>query len=451
MTTHEADVEHVGGLELESEFEHEPVPPTHRKPLWSIAAVWFGFPMILTCAVFGGVITALLGFQSGVEAIVLGNLVLFLYVGALSYLGGKTGLNFALTATRVWGRYGYAIGAGFLATIVTGWFAFQTGLTGATIHQSFGWGEKPTILLAGALFIAITFIGIRALSILGAIAAPLFVVLAIVSIVLIGEHHSLSGIWNYPGVAGGAAGFSFGAGLTLVVATFADSGTMTSDFTRWSRNGREGVLAAASAFPVANLVAFLVGAVIVASGAIVSPATNGGNFLPIIAHGHGAFLTVLAFLFVFINLGSVCTHCLYNGAVGWSHILGSRMRVMTVVLGVIGIVAALAGVWNHFLDWLNVLGIFVPPIGAVIITDQVIMRRAVTRGQEPPIRITAFAGYAVGAIAAGIVHYQAPQYADALVGMLAGGLGYWAITKAVQLAKASGPSTERAVQPAGAE
>jgi cytosine permease len=86
-----AEVEHVGTLELESEFEHEPVPPSHRKSTVSIAAVWFGFPMILTCAVFGGIITALLGFQRGVVAILLGNVVLMLYVGALSYLSGESG------------------------------------------------------------------------------------------------------------------------------------------------------------------------------------------------------------------------------------------------------------------------------------------------------------------------------------------------------------------------
>ena len=45
------------------------------------------------------------------------------------------------------------------------------------------------------------------------------------------------------------------------------------------------------------------------------------------------------------------------------------MLLLTVILGVIGTIAALAGVWNLFLDWLNILGVFVPPIGAVILTD----------------------------------------------------------------------------------
>lgn len=414
------------GLELESEFEHVPVPVAHRKPLGSIAAVWFGFPMILTCSVFGGLIAALLGFQLALAAIVAGNVILLIYVGALSYLAALDGRNFGLKSIRVFGRMGSLIAVGFLATVVTGWFAFQVGLAGATVSQSFGWNDKAVTLVAGVLFLAITFIGIRALSVLGMVAAPFFVVVAAVSLFLIFDSGGLSDVWGYQGV-GGASAFSFGAGVSLVVATFADSGTMTADFTRWSRTGREAVVATLTAFPVANTVAFVVGAVIVSSGAIVEPATNGGNFLPIIADGHGPLLTVLAFLFVFVNLGSVCTHCLYNGAVGWSHMTGQRMRFVTVVLGVIGTAAALGGVWNHFLDWLNILGVFVPPIGAVMIVDQLILRRRSIDRVDRPLRVTALVGYAVGAVAAGLVHYKAPHLSEALIGIVAAGAAYWLI------------------------
>ncbi len=74
----------------------------------------------------------------------------------------------------------------------------------------------------------------------------------------------------------------------MVVAGFADSGTMTADFTRWSKNGRSAVIAAFSAFPVANVISYLFGVVIVAVGAAVDPLTNGGNFLPMLM-GHSAF------------------------------------------------------------------------------------------------------------------------------------------------------------------
>ncbi len=417
---------------LEDEFEHEPVPRSHRKSTASVAAVWFGFPMIITCAVFGGILAALLGFQRASVAILVGNLVLFLYVGALSYLSGETGLNFALVCSRVFGRIGYILAAAFLASVVVGWFAFQTGLTGLTVNQSYGWNQTGATLIAGVLFTGITYIGIRALSLLGMVAAPMFLVLAVVSLIIVaGSGNGFGDVWNYQGVADGAGAMSLGAGITLVVATFADSGTMTADFTRWAKSGKAAALAAATAFPIANGVAFFVGAIIVAAGGVTDPASNGGNFLPLISSGHGWLLSALAFIFIFVNLGSVCTHCLYNGAVGWSHILGSRMRLLTIVLGALGTVAAVAGVWNLFLDWLNILGVFVPPIGAVIIVDQFLLRRSHGDRALADIRFSALGAWAIGALAAGIVHYNAPQYVEVFAGMAAAAISYALFNKVI--------------------
>lgn len=125
MSEHAPAAQHSA---LEEEFEHEPVPPSHRHSLLSVAAVWFGFPMILTNAVFGGIITYNLGFQLALLAVTLGNAVVLAYVGTLSYISGSTGLNFALQANRTFGTWGYAAASGFLATVVVGWYAFQTGL-----------------------------------------------------------------------------------------------------------------------------------------------------------------------------------------------------------------------------------------------------------------------------------------------------------------------------------
>jgi cytosine permease len=444
-----ADAERVGGLELESEFESTAVPVSHRKSLREVAAVWFGFPMILTNAVPGGVVVALLGFGRGVAAIALANLVMLIYVGLLSHRAGSTGRSFALQATQTFGRLGYVVASGFLATIVVGWFAFNTGATGATINASFGWNQTLVILGAGALFIAITFVGIRALSVLGAIAAPLFILVAVIALVKVGGDHDLGSVFSYGGVGGAAAGsLSFGAAVSLIMATFADSGTMTADFTRWSRNGREGVLAAFTAFPVASMVAQLTGGVIVAAGAISAPAANGGNFLPLIANGAGPLLSALAIVFVFVNLGSVCSHCLYNGAVSWSTIVGGRMRILTLLLGIVGVGVALAGVWSHFLSWLVILSVFVPPIGAVLIADQVLLRGASDSRVVGAVRPTAFAAWAVGAGFAALVHYEAPQWSDAVVGLLVGAVAYLAI-EAV-----AAPSRGRVAavpEPAGAE
>ena len=439
-----ATTEHHG---LESEFEHEPVPAGRRRSLGSVSAVWFGFPMILTNAIFGGTIVYGLGFWRGMAAILAGNVVLALYVGGLSYLAGRTGKNFALTAAGTFGRRGATIAAGFLSTVVIGWFAFQTGLTGATLHAALGWNETAMIALAGVLYIAITFVGIRALTVIGLVAAPLFVVLAVVALVFAARDGGFSGLTSYAGGGPGAGVLSVGAAITIVIAGFADSGTMTADFTRWSRTGREAVLATLSAFPVANVVSLVVGGLIVAAGAATDPATNGGDFLGILT-SHGWVLSALAVVFVFANLGSVCTHCLYNGAVGWSQLTGGRMRALTLALGALGLVAAVAGVWSHFSTWLNLLGIFVPPIGAVLLVDQLLSRWAQQR-PDSALRVQPLAAWAVGALGAYVVHHWAPQLSEAIAGILIGGVVYAAIEtisiRVTSTRSAAQPTAEPAV------
>ena len=418
---------------LEEEFEHVPVPEGRRKSLTSVAAVWFGFPMILTNAVFGGIYVAFLGFWTGVLAMLVGNVILSTYVGLLSYRAGSSGRSFALQAQQTFGRYGYGLVSGFLATLVIGWFAFQTGLTGQTMQASFGANKWLMTLIAGILYIGITFVGIRALAILGWVSAPLFVVLAAVAIFLVTKENGLGDVFSYTpkSSVGGAGALTFGAVISATIAGFADSGTMTADFTRWAKDGRQGALAAFFAFPVANMISMLVGGVIVAAGASQAPTTNGGDFLPILADG-GPLLAILAVLFVFANLGSVCSHCLYNGAVGWSHITGSKMRVLTLVLGAIGVVAALAGIWSLFLDWLNLLGILVPPLGAIIIMDQLVLRRRTIENNPPLWRPTPFITWALASGAGLFVNSQMPQIPVAVVGMVVAIVVYSVVTLVLQ-------------------
>lgn len=425
MTKPSTDAPATPGRELESEFEHTPVPVSHRKSLFTVSAVWFGFPMILTNAIPGGLVVALLGFGPGVAAILVANAIMFVYVSLLSYRAGETGKSFALQATETFGTVGYAIASGFLATVVVGWFAFNTGATGAALSNAFGWNETLVAAGAGVLFIAVTYFGIKALSVLGAIAAPLFILVIGIAIFIAAQTNDFGSVLSYAG--GGGKAMTFGVAVTAIIATFADSGTMTADFTRWSKNGKQAVLATVTAFPLASLIAQLSGGVLVASGAIAGAATVGGDFTPILTGPGNPLLNVLIVIFVVVNLGSVCTHCLYNGALGWSHLVRSRMRLLTLILGVIGVLAAVLGAWNYFVNWLSFLGVIVPPLGAVLIADQIILAKQLPGRLDRAFRPTAFVAWGAGAAAALLVHFVIPTLSDAVTGLVVGLLVYLAI------------------------
>jgi len=139
------------------------------------------------------------------------------------------------------------------------------------------------------------------------------------------------------------------------------------------------------------------------------------------------WLSVLAFLFLYVNLGSVCSHCLYNAATGWSRIVGNHMRVMAVILGAIGIVVAAGNVWAFFIQWLSLLGILVPPIGAIILVDQYVTR---SESQiEADWRSEAFIAWAIGSACAFIVEEWMPYLSTAISAALVASVAYYIIAK----------------------
>ena len=418
----ETEVDHVLG----EEFEHRPVPRSARRSTFSVSMVWIGFPMIITGAMTGSIMVAGMGFKSALIAMLVGNALMFAYVGALGTLGTLRGFNFALIASAVFGRKGYIFSSGLLSTLLLGWYAVQTGITGNLIHTAFDINYLAMTVLAGVLYLGITFIGIRGLHWIGVVSVPLFVVLggwvALDSASTAGWDKVVAYAGTKPEMP-----MAFGIGLTIVLTLFVDAGTVTADFNRWAADKKGSLIATFCAFPVANLFAMLVGGIMTAALALPSPQPFGlDNMFGYMLAQHSAILSVIAFVFLFINLGSVCAHCLYNSAVGWSRIAKSHMRLLAVVLAVVGIAIAAANVWALFIPWLSLLGILVPPIGAVVIADMFFVRPDAEIDAD--WRPRAFLAWGGGSLVAFAVENLAPQYSTALAAFIAGFLCYLAVS-----------------------
>lgn len=418
----ETEVDHVLG----EEFEHKPVPKTARRTTFSVSMVWIGFPMIITGAMTGSILVAGMGFKSALIAMLIGNALMFAYVGALGILGTSRGFNFALLASVVFGKKGYIFASSLLSTLLLGWYAVQTGITGNLIHTAYNLDYLTMTIIAGLLYLGITFIGIRGLHWIGVISVPLFIVLG----GWVAFHSGSIAGWDkvvaYPGVKADMP-MAFGIGLTIVLALFVDAGTVAADFNRWAADTKGSLIATFCAFPFANLFAMLVGGIMTAALALPSPQPFGlDNMFGYMVSQNSGLLSVIAFIFLFINLGSVCAHCLYNSAVGWSRIAKSHMRLLAVILAVAGIAIAAANVWALFIPWLSLLGILVPPIGAIVIADLFIVRPAAEIDAD--WRPQTFIAWGVGSLVAFGVENLAPQYSTALSAFIAGGLCYLALS-----------------------
>jgi cytosine permease len=407
---------------LGDEYEHAPVPLSARRSTFSVSMVWLGFPMIITGAMTGSIMVAGMGFKPALWAMLIGNALMFAYVGSLGLLGTSRGVNFALIASAVFGKKGYVLASGLLSTLLLGWYAVQTGITGNLIHTAFQLDYLTMTVIAGALYFGITFVGIRGLHWIGLVSVPLFVVLggwvALDSAAVAGWDKVVAYAGTQPEMP-----MAFGIGLTIVITLFVDAGTVTADFNRWAADRKSSLIATFCAFPFANLLAMLVGGVMTAALAVPSPQPFGlDNMFGYLLAQNKPWLSVVAFVFLFCNLGSVCAHCLYNAAVGWSRIGNGRMRLFAVGLAVVGIVIAAANVWALFIPWLSLLGILVPPIGAIILADLYYVRPGAEIRAD--WRAKAFIAWVVGSLVAYAVETFAPQLSTAITAFVAGGACY---------------------------
>jgi cytosine permease len=419
----EDKVDHLLG----DEYEHQPVPMKARRSAFSVTMVWLGFPMIITGAMTGSILVLGMGFSRALTAMVIGNVIMFAYVGLLGLIGTKRGMNFALIAIIVFGKRGYVLASGLLSTLLLGWYAVQTGITGALVSSTYGLNYVAMTVIAGLLYIGITFVGVKGLHYIGLLSVPLFVVLGVFVALDAASTTTATKIFDYAG-NNGVATMSMGVGLTVVIALFIDAGTVTADFNRWARTPTASLVSTFSAFPFANIIAMLVGGVMTAALAVPNANPFGAdNMFGYMNGKQTAWLSVLAFLFLYVNLGSVCSHCLYNAATGWSRIVGNHMRVMAIILGAIGIVVAAGNVWAFFIQWLSLLGILVPPIGAIILVDQYVIRP--DSQIEADWRAEAFVAWAIGSACAFVVEEWMPYLSTAISAALVASIAYYAIAK----------------------
>ncbi len=426
LTQLEAEADHILG----EEYEHSPVPAQARRSLFSVTMVWIGFPMIITGAMTGSILVLGMGFADALKAMIIGNLIMFVYVGLLGLLGTEKGMNFALLASIVFGRKGYMLASGLLSTLLLGWYAVQTGITGALISSTYNLNYVAMTIIAGLLYVGITFVGVRGLHWIGVVSVPLFVILGLWVAADAASTTSWSAIMAYPG-NNGVATMSMGVGLTVVIALFIDAGTVTADFNRWAADRKSSLISTFSAFPFANLVAMLVGGVMTAALAVPNANPFGvDNMFGYMNGKQMAWLSLLAFIFLYCNLGSVCAHCLYNAATGWSRILGSNMRLMAIILGAIGILVAAGNIWAFFIEWLSLLGILVPPIGAIILVDQYVARKnSVTTVDW---RAPAFIAWAAGSAVALLVEFNAPHWSTAISAFVVAAIVYFILSKVMR-------------------
>jgi len=344
------------------------VSEDQKKSVFNVAMVSCGYCICMSGLFTGASMAMGLNFKSAIIANIIGNIILLAYGGAVGMAAAKEGVATSMLARHSFGREGSKIIGLVLAITMLGWFAVQVGFFGTTINAMFpNAGFITSVPVAafwgGILMLLTAYFGYKGLSILSNVAVPLIFIVAIIGITVSINH---AGGWDLlVKTQHFSDPMTMGAGIVLVVGSFAGGASAQGDITRYSKTPKASWIATAIGYMVANLF-------IIFAGYLTTLATGEGN-LPTAMLTLG--LGFPALLILILAQWTTNDNNLYTSALGISNVIPVSKKKITLVCGVLATLVGVAGLADYFITWLNILGIGIPPMAGIILSDYFFIKK----------------------------------------------------------------------------
>ena len=395
------------------DYTKSAVPQSGRKSNLSVFMVMLGFTFFSASMWAGQNLANGLDFKGFILALLLGGLILGAYTGSLGFIGAESGLSLDLLARRSFGQKGSWLPSAMISFTQIGWFGVGLAMFAIPVAKELlGLEITPDhmpvtgyalVILAGILMTSSAYFGIKSLTIISYIAVPFVAVLGTVAMVLAVKRGDAGLIEQF---ARGTKDMSVITGVGLVIGSFVSGGTATPNFARFAKNGKVGVISTVIAFFLGNSLMFFFGA--------ISGIYAGGNDIFEVMLNLGLFWS--AVLVLGFNIWTTNDNALYTSGLGLSNILGINKKILVLVAGLIGTVAAVWLYWN-FCNWLNILNCTLPPVGIILVLSYFLNRKAYLDGSYKIKTVNWFAvsGVIAGAVVANLLHWGIPSINGMLV------------------------------------
>jgi cytosine permease len=214
------------------------------------------------------------------------------------------------------------------------------------------------VVIASLLMIGVTLLGFTGIDKLALYLVPVMISFliyaAITSLGASTPANSLSG------------DFTFETAVSAVIGSYIAGVIIQPDYSRFAKSLKVAVwsvfLALGIAFPAVQFLS-----------AIPRLATGNANLMAVMAL---LGLTLPAFLLLVLGAWSSNVLCLYSAGLSIATVAGKiSLRKIISGVGIIGTAIAFAPAQDYLIDFLVVLGVVIPPIGAVYLIDAFLLRR----------------------------------------------------------------------------
>lgn len=361
--------------EVFEDYETKPVPEDQRFHWFSQGMVWAGSAFCLAAFSVGGMLAASMNFTSFLAAVLIGAAILTVIGSLIGMIGARTHLAGAFTARFTLGTGGAKIFGLIVALSLFGWFGFQCSYfassTIATLEMFGLSGGNPTVwaIIGGLAMMITAIVGFKGIKWLSNVGVPLLFALVFVAAIITLKKVDFATIRAASAAAAG--GTPIPAAIVTVVGSFISGACAVCDFTRFSKEPKDATYGCILGYMISFPIILLLGGFF-----YYSYATSDLCAIFITQCGLGVFA---AFVLI-VSTWTTNDNNLYSSVLGITNALGDHMKmprwVLTLVVGVISTLLGAMGIMNYFTDFLNLLGVLIPPISGVIIADYYLYNRA---------------------------------------------------------------------------
>lgn len=378
----------------DEDYELTNVPSKGKKGFFSMFVVMLGFTFFSASMLTGGNLGTGLSLKEFFLAVLIGNLILACYTGALAYIGSDTGLTMHLLA-----RYSFGEKGSYLASFVTsitqiGWFGVGIAMFAIPVSNRLNINLYLLVAITGILMTATAYFGMKSLTILSAIAVPAIAILGGSSAYMAAD--SVGGFQGLLNIEPESK-MALVTAVTLCVGSFISGGTATPDFTRFAKNKKIAVSTTVIAFFIGNTLMFIFGAI----GAMVT----GNSDIADVMFSQG--LLIPAIIVLGLNIWTTNDNAIYTAGLGLSNITKLPKKKLVIISGIVGTIGA---VWlnNNFTGFLTFLNSMLPPVGGIIIADYFIIKKRkyneIEKAEFKNINWIAIVAFIIGFLVSNIIN-----------------------------------------------
>ncbi|MDH4619356.1 cytosine permease [Brevibacillus sp. AY1] len=345
------------------------VPTEARLPMWEVMLVRVGALTSLAQFMMGAALGYGMTFWQAFWATMLGSVILEAVSFLIGYTGVREGLSTSLLARWTgFGKYGSGILGLIIAIGCSGWFGIQNSVFAQGLDQSLGGvlGFPLAATLTGLFVTLIVIFGFKWLSWTAKIAVPGFLLVIAYGIYQVLKGHQLGDLIASP--PPGPA-LSIGVAATMVAGGYMIGAIVTPDMSRYCRNGKDVLWM--------TLIGTVVGLIVNMIAVLMAHAVASDDVLTIIMQTTGVLGAAIV-IFATVKINDIN---LYASSLGITAAIDSFFRkkvnrgMVTLVIGVIGTLLSVLGILDKFVNFLVFLGIFVPPVGGIMVVDYFILKR----------------------------------------------------------------------------